>query len=110
MHQLSYDTQRRLAAGVAPRHVVEILTSQGLSDSEAIAIVDHEYRAYGKAMKARSVRLIRNGLLWAIGGAVVTVGTFVLIRGNFILAYGAIIWGLYDVVRGVVGLVRFRSA
>ena len=83
--------------------------SQGLSSREAIAIVDCEYRLYSKAMRALSLRRIRNGLLWAIGGAVVTVGTFVLIRGHFILAYGAVIWGLYDVGRGVVGLVRFRA-
>ena len=97
-------------AGVAPRHVVEILVAQGLSGNEAIAIVNAEYNIYRKAMKSQSLRLIRNGLLWAVGGTVVTVGTFILIRNNFILAYGAILWGLYDVLRGAAGLIRFRSA
>jgi hypothetical protein len=48
-------------------------------------------------------RDIRHGLLWLVGGIVVTAGTYVAASkagGFFIVTYGAIFWGAIQFLRG----------
>ena len=105
------DTARRLAGGVKPEHVVEILVAQGLAKDEAAAIVAKVRARLGRDMAALSIRRIRNGLLWLAGGVVIAVVTYLLAPWGavFVIAFGPIFWGLVRIVGGLVDLRRFRN-
>ena len=105
------DTARRLAGGVKPEHVVEILMTQGLGKDEAVAIVAKVRQGFAQAMAAASIRRIRTGFFWLAGGAVITVATYSLAhyRAVFVVAFGPVFWGLVRIVGGLVDWLRFRN-
>src|SRR5712691_8259123 len=48
---------------------------------------------------------MRNGLLWMIGGGILTLGTYVVAKpgGSYYILWGAIVWGMWTFVRGFIG-------
>jgi len=50
------------------------------------------------------------GILWAVGGTVVTVLTYAAAigGGTYIIAWGAIAFGIFDFFRGLIGYLKYK--
>jgi hypothetical protein len=78
-----------LRKGVAPRSIEKSLTDQGL-DAEAAAVV--VMQATNRVGRKNMIY----GLLWCIGGIVVTALSY------YVLAWGAILFGGFQFVCGLI--------
>ncbi|HLX59942.1 MAG TPA: hypothetical protein VKX17_01550 [Planctomycetota bacterium] len=47
------------------------------------------------------------GILWCVGGAVLTAVTLALGKGTGLIFWGAIVFGIVDFFRGLFGWVRY---
>jgi hypothetical protein len=77
-----------LRKGIAPRLIEKSLTDQGLDAEAAAVVVSNLIKRVGR-------KNMIYGLLWCIGGAVVTA------LGYYVLAWGAILFGGIQFVRGM---------
>jgi hypothetical protein len=54
-------------------------------------------------------RRMRNGILWAIGGVIVTGWTYVVAPdGKYFVFWGAVIYGIIDFFSGLIGWLKYR--
>ena len=76
--------------------VKQKLVEEGLEEKYALAIVANLKRQEIEANRDAASKEIGYGVLWTIGGIVLTAIT----RGHLIF-YGAIIWGVWLIIKGV---------
>lgn len=62
----------------------------------------------------RHIRRMIFGLLWTIGGIVVTVGTYLSAAqnpngGRYFIAWGAILFGVLDFFVGLAGWIKYKQ-
>jgi len=64
-----------------------------------------------QAMAGKYKRHMLYGILWAVGGTVVTVVTYSAARGGgvYVVAWGAIIFGIIDFFRGLFGWLKYKD-
>ncbi len=114
---------QQLAQGKRPAQIAKELEKQGLSKENAAALVgqgQQALKAYQESPEGRQVmaakykRAMLSGVLWAIGGIVVTVISYNLARsgsfgGTYVIAWGAVLYGIYDLIRGLIGWLKYRD-
>jgi hypothetical protein len=112
---------RALAGGTKPQAVVKQLIKRGVPAegarrlvAEASAALDAYWKspegrqALGKRYRGRMIR----GLLWAVGGLVVTAITYASASdkgGTYYIFWGAVLFGAIDFFAGFVGWLRHQS-
>lgn len=113
MQQLTEQVAQRIAQGVSAKQIRKELVGQGMSEQDADdtiahvrqAIEDYKRTPEGKAaVRGKYVRHIIFGLLWCVGGTVVTAVTYSS-GGTYIIAWGAIIIGALECLYGIGGLL-----
>ncbi|MFT3893381.1 MAG: hypothetical protein QM730_17270 [Anaerolineales bacterium] len=98
---------QELAKKQSSKNVVQKLIAQGVSPATAEQVVIETKKAFAERHRKRMIR----GLLWTIGGIVVTCGTFAFadkLGGGYVLFWGAIAYGLIDFVAGLIGWLSNR--
>lgn len=114
---------QQLVQGKRPAQITKELEKQGMSKENAAALVaqgQQALKAYMESPEGRQVmaakykRAMLSGVLWAIGGIVVTVVSYNLARsgsfgGTYVIAWGAVIYGIYDFIRGLIGWLKYRD-
>jgi len=94
-------------ANSKPRQAIEkSLISQGLSPEVAKTVVDDAKYVIRKARREKYKKQMMRGLLWTVGGTVVTCGTLVFasqLGGRYVLFYGAILYGVINLIVGIIG-------
>lgn len=99
----------KLAEGKNAKKIVEELVKGGWSQESATQFVTTTEQQFKQSPEGRQIlaskykRRMLYGVLWLIGGAILTGVT----QGNFIF-FGAIIWGLIDFFRGFFGWLKYR--
>lgn len=113
MQELTHQVAQRIAQGASDKQIRKDLVKQGMSEQDAIdtiahvrqAIEDYKRTPEGKsAMRGRYIRHIIFGLLWFVGGTIVTVATYSS-GGTYVIAWGAIIIGGLQSLYGIGGLL-----
>lgn len=118
--QLLESVVQQLAQGKQPARIIKELEKQGWSKENATALVGQAQQALQvyqespegrQAMVAKYKRAMLSGVLWAVGGIVVTLVTLNLAKsgGTYVIAWGAVIFGIYDFVRGLIGWLKYRE-
>jgi hypothetical protein len=111
---------QQLAQGKRPARIIKDLEKQGLSNENATALVSQGQQTLQvylqspegrQAMVAKYKRAMLSGVLWAVGGIIVTIVTYQLASsgGTYVIAWGAVIFGIYDFVRGLIGWLKYRD-
>jgi hypothetical protein len=112
-----------LAQGKKKTDVVRALAEEGWPDEEAIQLVDYAGKAFSeykdspegrRVLAHRYSRHMLYGLLWTIGGTLVTAITYGSAvsgsgSGHYLIAWGAILFGIIDFFRGFCGWLRYGS-
>jgi hypothetical protein len=110
-----------LASGRSPQQVVKELTRKGVPAepakrlvTEASAALD-AYRKTPEGRKAMAKRYrgrMFRGLLWAVGGLLVTAITYSMASdrgGTYYIFWGAVLFGAIDFFAGFIGWLRYQS-
>jgi len=100
-----------LGKGVTVSDTVGRLRGMGLDAATAasvVANVERFKRELGAAYHAAGLKSAGIGLLWCIGGIVVTAITYAAASGGgtFIVAWGAVLFGAVQAVRGLFHSMR----
>lgn len=83
-------------------------------EEEAIQVKEYKHSPEGiKEMAEINRKRIKNGLIAIILGVVLTTVGY-LVSGvfdalYFYFFYGAVLWGMYSLVRGIIGFVMYKS-
>jgi hypothetical protein len=91
------DSSQKKPESVAP-------VSPGVPDAAAPEDRAALARKYAKSM--------RNGILWAVGGAVITAATYRRASsqgGTYFVTWGAIVFGIYDFFKGLFGWLKYKE-
>ena len=100
-----------LARNKPPVFVEKLLVSQGTSPEFAHRVVAETNQALKKARRTKSKKRMIRGLLWTVGGIIVTALTYAFanqLGGTYFIFYGAIIFGLIDFFIGLAGWIADR--
>lgn len=101
-----------MSEGKNDHQIVTALTDQGLDKESAAVVTDALRKQFNQEMggvnKKQGSRNMLYGMLWAVGGTIVTVATFSAASGGgtYIVTYGAIIGG---VIQFIVGAVQYSK-
>lgn len=123
LEQLSQFVAGELAEGKSKNKVIKQLVKQGIPEVSATQLVyeiEQMINQYKQSSEGRRVlaskyaRHMLYGILWALGGTIVTGVTFVAAAsspsgGRYIVAYGAIVFGIVDFFRGLFGWFKYRD-
>jgi len=90
-----------------PHQAIEkSLISRGASPEIAKTMVHDAKYVIKKARREKYKKQMIRGLLWTVGGTVITCGTLAFasqLGGRYVLFYGAIIFGFIDLMIGIIG-------
>ena len=114
---------QELAAGIKQEKIVKNLVKEGWDGMEATntvaelaADLDAAINSPENRQKLANAhaRLILYGFLWAIGGTVATVWGYESASsspggGTYFIFWGAIVFGIYDILKGVYGWIKYSS-
>lgn len=124
LDQISQVIASQLAEGKKKEKIVKGLVKQGLSSEIANALVikveialEQARQQYldspegRKKLANKHLRQMIFGVLWAVGGTLVTVFTYQAASsgGYYFIAWGAIIFGIVDIFRGLFGWLKYKS-
>ena len=120
MDELSEAVASELAEGKSKEKIVKELVKQDWPEDSAIQFVNNIEQAiseYKDSPEGRNVlagkyaRHMVYGILWAVGGTIVTVATYEAASGGgtYFVAWGAILFGIFDFFKGFFGWLKYRS-
>lgn len=101
-----------MAEGKSDNQIIEALQSQGLDHETSSMVVTTLRKQYKREMsgvnKTRGSKNMLYGMLWAVGGTIVTVATYSAASdgGVYVVTYGAIIGGIIQFIAGAVQYSR----
>ncbi len=118
--QLSDAVASQLAEGKSRENIVKELLKQEWHEDAAVQFVDnianamHEYENSSEGRNEIAKRYARHmiyGVLWVVGGTVVTVATYGAASegGKYVVAWGAIVYGAIDFFRGLWGWLKYKD-
>lgn len=111
---------KELSEGKSKKKIVNKLVRQGWAREAAsqfvagveLAVEEYKNSPEGRrAMAEQYKRRMLYGILWAVGGIVVTLATYSAASsgGTYIIAWGAILWGAIDFLRGFFGWLKYKA-
>lgn len=117
---------RELMSGTMPERIIEGLVQKGWEKREAqefvfevrhkIPVGDPQAAANVRTIDvhARHMRNMLLGLVWCVGGSVVTLFTYQQAMANplgdkYVLAWGAVVFGFFQFVSGLTGVITNRD-
>ena len=124
IEELSEAVAYELAEGKNKGKIAKELVRQGWPKESAVQFVDSieqglkQYaEQYKNSPEGRQVmaskykRHMLYGILWAVGGTVVTVATYSAASGGgvYVIAWGAIVFGIIDFFRGLFGWLKYKD-
>jgi|GEM_PF-1513676 len=120
--QLGDFIARSLARGASEKQITKELVKHGMGEDDAREAIAHAREAIAHvrvaidefkktpqgraAMRAKFLRHIVFGLLWCVGGTIVTVATYSSAwhgGGTYVVAWGAILFGGLELLYGLGG-------
>lgn len=113
---------QQLARRTPRKSIVKAVVKAGIPANQATELVNEigcAFDEYKNSPEGREVlaasyaRRMRCGLLWAIGGAAVTMWTYLEAAsspsgGTYIFAWGAMLFGVVDYLTGLLGWLSCR--
>jgi hypothetical protein len=116
---------RELMSGTMPERIVEGLVKKGWQQDQArdfvfgvrhmIPVGDPSaQQQHIIDLQSRHARHMLFGLVWCLGGAVVTYYTYQQaaanpMGGKYVVAWGAIVFGFFQFVSGLTGMITNRE-
>ena len=119
--ELSEAIASELVEGKSKRAIVEELMEHGWPDNSANQFVNNIEQTIvvfknspeGRQLADAYARHMIYGILWIVGGTIVTVATyqaaFASGGGTYIMAWGAILFGVIDFFRGLFGWLKYSA-
>lgn len=76
--------------------------------AEAVAETPEDRQALAKKYSRKMV----SGILWAVGGTIVTAATYSAAShgGRYFIAWGAILFGIIDFFQGLAGWMKYKDS
>jgi len=93
-----------MKANNSDQHIIEALMEKGISESVSEVIVRNLRNARKEVLRKAGMKNIVIGLLWCVGGIVITAFTYSLASeggGRYIITWGAILFGGIQAARGL---------
>ena len=120
IEELSEAVASELGEGKSREKIVKELVKQDWPEESAIefvnnieqAITEYKDSPEGREVLARKyARHMLYGILWFVGGTIVTVVTYEAASGGgtYFIAWGAILFGIIDFFRGLFGWLKYRA-
>ena len=119
--ELSEAVASEIAEGKSKEIIVRELVKQDWPEDAATQFVNNieqainDYKESPEGRKVLADKYARHmiyGILWAVGGTVVTVATYTAASngGTYFVAWGAIVFGIIDFFRGWYGWITCSSS
>ena len=122
--KLTEGIAKDIGRGVSKDKIMARLVRDGVPAEASIRLVEDAeesivaYKSSPEARKAMARAYARHmvyGILWAVGGAVVTAVTYTNAAtghggGRYVIAWGAIAFGLFDFLRGLFGWLKYSAS
>ena len=116
--ELSDAVVTKLADGKSKETIVKELVQQDWPEDSANQFVDNIEQAINdidesaedrKELASECARHMVYGVLWAVGGTLVTVATYEAASEGetYVVAWGAILFGIFDFFRGLFGWLKY---
>ena len=101
----------QVVSGKNKSQVEMALLESGLDAESAKIVTTNVFRMRGDAICAAGKKNMLHGLLWCIGGVLVTAATYQMAAsssngGTFVVAWGAIVFGGIQFLRGAAQAAR----
>jgi len=101
----------QVASGKKKAQVEQALVEKGLDSESASIVAANVFRMRGDAISAAGKKNMLYGLLWCVGGAIVTAATYQVAAnspngGSYVVAWGAIVFGGIQFLRGAAQAAR----
>jgi hypothetical protein len=123
LQQLFQAVASELSEGKSKEKIVKELVKQDWPEDSAVQFVNNveeEMNRYKESPEGRQIlaqkyaRHMGYGLLWAVGGTVVTAVTYSAAAsspsgGTYVVAWGAILYGVIDFFRGLFGWLKYKN-
>jgi hypothetical protein len=125
--RMTQKVARELMSGTMPERIVEGLVQKGWEHGQAkefvfgvrhmIPVGDPQAaggRGGGIDLHSRHMRNMVFGLMWCVGGSVVTFYTYQQaaanpMGGKYVIAWGAVLVGFFQFVSGLTGMITNRE-
>jgi len=107
---IASEAAKMIHLGKKRQEVSTFLATKGLNDIEARDLIN----GLAKALQAQYMKGVKSGILWVIGGGALTAFTYYKAAstsggGHYLVAWGAVIFGLFDIVRGLMGYYKTNN-
>jgi hypothetical protein len=101
----------QVVSGKKKSQVETALLEKGLDAESAKIVTANVFKMRGDAISAAGKKNMLYGLLWCIGGAIVTAATYQMAAnspngGSYVVAWGAIVFGGIQFLRGAAQAAR----
>jgi hypothetical protein len=107
--EASAHVEKALSDGQAPNRILQEFVNRGWPHEQAADLVASVQLKLREARVSGYKRRMRNGILWAIGGVIVTAWTYVFAPdGKYFVFWGAVIYGIFDFFSGLIGWLKYR--
>lgn len=123
--RMTQKVARELMSGTMPERIIEGLVQKGWEQGQAhefvfgvrhmIPIGDGQANGgRGIDIHSRHMKNALLGLMWCVGGSVVTFYTYQQamanpMGGKYLVAWGAVVFGFFQFVSGLTGLITNRD-
>ena len=101
-----------LARGASKQEIVSKLVAHKMKKKIAIQFVDKVEQGINQAFTKKYKKHMIYGILWCIGGTLVTAITYSAASergGTYVIAYGAVVFGAIDFFRGLFGWLKYKN-
>ena len=104
-----YETAaEHMRSGANEHATIAMLVNQGFDSDSATAVVSNLEQLHSDALREVARKNMRQGVLWCVGGLVVTALTYsaASLGGQYVVAWGAVVFGGVQFLRGLTQAVR----
>lgn len=100
-----------LAAGKSEQSVIEKMAASGLSSEEAAQMVASLRPVVRKVQRMKNRNLLIGGIVWTAASIFATAAAYYTSASHQVpyVCWGIVAFGLFDVVVGLVGWLRYRE-
>lgn len=101
----------QVVSGKSKSQVEQALLEKGMDVESAKIVTSTVFRMHNDAMSDAGKKNMLYGLLWCVGGAIVTAVTYQMAAsspsgGRYVVAWGAIVFGAIQFLRGAAQAAR----
>lgn len=115
MNELTATINERLSKGETSQEIIQSLVAEGWEQKVAKDYVNEiisVFPTWRESMKKLNLKRMGTGALFTALGVGITAFTYSAASeegGSYYVTYGFVIYGVYDLIRGLIGWMKYRN-